>query len=120
MPHIPLTNCLCLFNQLLGTSFRLWSTTWLLCSRLVRSYHAVVIMAFSRCRFLIIWSLAACVVGSSRLVVIVTQTHTEGEGERLGQFGFHKWTRLKGEDWRVNFVDRETLLREFGTRIRMY
>lgn len=51
----PLTICLCLFNQLLGWSF-LCRTTWLLWSRLVRSYHAVEIMAFSRWRFLIICS----------------------------------------------------------------
>lgn len=56
----PFTICRCLFIQLLGISCRRWSTTWLLCSRLVRSYHAVAIMAFSRCRFLMIWSFAAC------------------------------------------------------------
>lgn len=56
---LPLTICLCLFSQLLGWSF-LCRTTWLLCSRLVRSYHAVEIMAFSRWRFLMICSWAAC------------------------------------------------------------
>lgn len=55
----PFTICLCLFSQLRGASCLRWSTTWLLCKRLVRSYHAVVIMAFSRCRFLMICSLAA-------------------------------------------------------------
>lgn len=56
---LPFTICLCLLSQLLGWSLRC-STTWLLCSRLVRSYHAVEIMAFSRWRFLIICSCAAC------------------------------------------------------------
>lgn len=57
---VAFTSCRCLFSQLLGASCLRWRTTWLLCSRLVRSYHAVVIIAFSRWRFLIIWSLAAC------------------------------------------------------------
>lgn len=55
---VALTICLCLFSQLLGWSFRC-NTTWLLWSLLVRSYHAVEIMAFSRWRFLIICSWAA-------------------------------------------------------------
>lgn len=57
---LPFTICLCLLSQLLGWSFR-WSTTWLLCSRLVRSYQAVAIIAFSRWRFLMICSCAACI-----------------------------------------------------------
>lgn len=56
---LPFTICLCLFSQLFGWSF-LCRTTWLLWSRLVRSYHAVEIMAFSRWRFLMICSWAAC------------------------------------------------------------
>lgn len=60
---VPLTICLCLLSQLLGASFRR-STTWLLCTRLERSYHAVAMRAFSRCRFLMTWSLWAWKVHS--------------------------------------------------------
>jgi len=60
----PLTICLCLFSQLFGASCLLWRTTWLLWRRLVISYQAVVIMAFSRLKVLISWSYAACVTQS--------------------------------------------------------
>jgi len=56
---VAFTICLCLFNQLLGASCLRCSTTWLLCNRLVRSYQAVAIKAFSRVRFLIMVSFAA-------------------------------------------------------------
>ena len=59
LANSPFTICRCLFSQLRGASCRRCSTTWLLCRRLVRSYQAVVIMAFSRCRLLMNCSVAA-------------------------------------------------------------
>lgn len=82
---LPFTICLCLFSQLLGWSF-LCRTTWLLCSRLVRSYHAVEIMAFSRWRFLMICSWAACGKGKRPVSASRTQ-HTRdhlSRGEATG------------------------------------
>lgn len=42
--------CLCLFIQLLLVSLLLCNITVLLCTRLDRSYHAIVIIAYSRLR----------------------------------------------------------------------
>ena len=56
---VVLTICLCRFNHDFGTSCRLCRTTWLLCSLLVRSYHAVDMRAFSRVMFLRIDSVVA-------------------------------------------------------------
>jgi hypothetical protein len=61
-PHllsVAFTISRCLLNQLFGMSCRRWSTRWLLCSRLERSYQAVAIMEFSRVRFFIKASFAA-------------------------------------------------------------
>lgn len=52
--------CLCLFIQLLLVSLRLCSITVLLCTRLERSYHAIVIMAYSRLRLAFSVRRAAC------------------------------------------------------------
>lgn len=49
-PPLP-TAARCFPNQLLGASLLRCNTTVLLCSRLVMSYHAVVISLFSRRRF---------------------------------------------------------------------
>lgn len=57
--EVAFTICLLLFNQLFGASCRRCSITWLLCNRLVRSYQAVEMSAFSRVRFLIVDSCAA-------------------------------------------------------------
>lgn len=58
----------CFPSQLFGMSGRRWSTRWLLCSRLERSYQAVAIIEFSRPRFFIMASFAAFTPQSSVLL----------------------------------------------------
>ena len=54
------SKCRCLLSQLTGVSFRRSSTTLFVCRRLDRSYHAVAMSEFSRCKFSSSCSFAFC------------------------------------------------------------
>jgi len=82
-----LTCSRCLPSQLLGASCLRCNTTWLLCIRLPRSYHAVVIRVFSRMIFLIKASFADFTYVSWQFQIQLRVSIVQGKVNPLKQRG---------------------------------